>query len=103
MLGDGGLEGVVDVAEPVAEDVGEADQNRQADAAELQASTSSLRSMARDGSLVGWTCTWPAVDREVALAPAGTSYSSLASCTLHLRAVDPLGSMAMVVRWWPCS
>ena len=36
VLGDRRLEGVVDLADPVAEDVGEADQDRQLDAAELQ-------------------------------------------------------------------
>ena len=37
VLGDGGLKGGVDLAEPMLEDVGEADEDRQADAAELQA------------------------------------------------------------------
>ncbi len=36
MLVDGRLESVVDVAEPVAQDVAEANQDRQADAAQLQ-------------------------------------------------------------------
>ena len=37
VLGDGGLKRRVDLAEPVLQDVGEADEDRQADAAQLQA------------------------------------------------------------------
>ena len=36
VLGDRGLEGVVDVADAVPQDVAEADEHRQADAAQLQ-------------------------------------------------------------------
>ena len=52
-------------------------------------STSSLRSMALAGSLVGWTWTWPAsLTDTYPLPQRATSYSSLASCTLHARVVE---------------
>ena len=72
VLVDGGLKGVVDVADPVPQDVSKPDQHRQADAAQHADDRSScLRSMALAGSFVGCTSTWPSDgDREVALAPA---------------------------------
>ena len=72
VLGDGRLEGLVDLAEAMLEDVGEAEQDRQVDAAQVPGSTSSFRSIERAGSFVGVDADVPVVvDREVALAPAG--------------------------------
>ena len=54
VLGDGRLEGAVNFAEPMLENFGEADQNRQIDAPQLQADRRvALRSIERSGSLVG--------------------------------------------------
>ena len=60
MLGDGGLEGGVNLAEAMLQDVGEADEDRKADAAELQPIDQLLEVDGACGSLVGWTFTWPA-------------------------------------------
>ena len=71
VLGDGRLEGVVDVLQPVLEDVAEADERRQVDAAALQVvdqllevdgPVRVLRGMHLDVAVLA--------DREVALAPA---------------------------------
>ena len=59
VLVDRALESAVDLAEPVLEDVGEADQDRHREAAQLQAIDQPLQSTLRPGSLVGWTCRWP--------------------------------------------
>ena len=72
MLGDRGLEGVVDVPQPVLEDVAEADQDRQVDAAQLQV-IDQLLEVDRAAWILGRMDLHVAVlaDREVALAPAG--------------------------------
>ena len=59
VLVDRALEGAVDLAEPVLEDVGEANQDRRARPRSCRRSTSRFRSTARAGSFVGWTCRWP--------------------------------------------
>ena len=71
VLGDGGLEGRVNVAEAVLQDVGEADEHRQADAAELQA-IDQLLEVDGLGRVLGRVHlhVTGGVDREVAVAPA---------------------------------
>ena len=59
VLRDRRLERVVDVAEPLPQDVAEADQDRQLDAAQLQVVDQLLQVDGLPGSLVGWTRTWP--------------------------------------------
>ncbi len=56
VLGDGGLEGAVNLAQPMLQDVGEPDEHRKADAAELQPVDELLQVDGRCGSLVGCTC-----------------------------------------------
>ena len=57
--------------EPLPQDVAEADQDRQADAAQLQVIDELLQIDRRSGSFVACTRTWPfGADGEVALAPA---------------------------------
>ena len=72
MLRDRGLEGVVDLAQAVLQDVGEADQDRQVDAAQLQP-IDQLLQVDRRGRVLGRVDPHVALvaDREVALAPAG--------------------------------
>ena len=62
VLLDGGLEGVVDLADAVAQDVGEAEQDRQLDAAGLQLIDQLLEvDRLGRGACSGWTVTWPAL------------------------------------------
>ena len=72
VLGDRALEGVVNLAEAVLEDVGEADQDRRAQAAQLQPVDQPLQVDAARRVLGRMDLQVPVlVDREVALAPAG--------------------------------
>ena len=72
VLGDGGLERVVDFAQPVLEDVGEADQDREVDAAQHQRVDQFLEIDGAGRILLRVDAHVPVVpDREIALAPAG--------------------------------
>ena len=71
VLGGGLLEGGVDLAEPVLQDVGEADQDRDGQATELEAIDQALQVDAAAGFLGGMNLQVTVlVDREVALPPA---------------------------------
>ena len=61
VLLDGLAKGVVELADAVAEDVGEAEQDRQLDAAGLQLVDEFLQIDGASGRLVGWTLTCPAL------------------------------------------
>ena len=70
VLADGGLEGFVDLADAMAEDVGEAKQDRQLDAALLQLIDQLLQVDGLLGAFVGVDGdVAPFVDAEIALAP----------------------------------
>ena len=74
VLGDGRLEGPVDVGEPLAEDVAEADENRQADAAQLEVIDQLLQVDPALGILGGVDADVPVrSDGEVASCPSGRS------------------------------
>ena len=72
MLGDGGGERVVNLAQPVLEDVGEADQHGKRDAAQNQR-IDQLLQVDRAGRVLGRMDmdVAVAVDGEIALAPTG--------------------------------
>jgi hypothetical protein len=57
VLGDGTLEGAMNLAETVPQDIGEAEQNGGAQPAQLEAVD---QSTPRAGSLLGWTVRCPA-------------------------------------------
>ena len=82
MLVDCRLKRVVDFAQAMLENLGEADQNRQIDAAQLQPIDQLLQIDRALGILRRVDANVPlVVDREVSVAPAATSYSSAASMT----------------------
>ena len=91
VLGDGALEGFVDVLEPMLQDVAEADERRQADAAQLQV-IDQLLEIDRPARLLGRVDLDLTVltDGEVALAPAGD--------LVELGGVDVGPGLAHVVR-----
>ena len=65
VLGDGGLEGVVDLPQAVLEDVAEADQDRQVDAAQLQVDRPAASGRSSGpGPSSGCTQTWPSAPTE---------------------------------------
>ena len=81
VLGDGGVEGAVHLAQPVLQDFGEADQDGQVDAAQHQRIDQFLEVDRAGGVLFGVHEDVPVVaHREVALAPARDVVESLATC-----------------------
>ena len=104
VLRDRGLERGVDVAEAVPQDVGEADRIGRLMPRSCRRSTSSFRSMAVRGSLVGMHLhVAGVVHREVALAPA-RDFVELAGVVHAPRARRRgRGCGGRGARWSPCS